>query len=376
MIHLSCRKETTLTGKEKNLFSEHFRQQGLSSNIWDLFGEWVARSTSEVTFFYLKVYSDEKLAGLALFLKIKPVDLRSSYSGLRQNALLKKIAGGLSVLMGNCVYISFRNLITSNLTRPFFCREPGMADDIMKAILTHLKNEKEADMVTIIDTLIHDDVYQREGFTKYPCSSEAWLDVSRYRNVSEYLDEHRNLKKNLRRKKNRIRTEVQQGPLSDMDKAEMKACVECSVETTRVNNPCQKFFEDTVFETEAFNSDKYVHVIVRIDNTVAGFHTFQVSGSSMGGVLGGFNREYSRNNYVYERVIVASLDYAIHNNLKRVHYSLIDNYTKLRLVESLEPCALYFYSGSPLNRNVFKHTYRFNDIHALYLMETQGKKGS
>lgn len=371
-----CRKEKFVEGKEKDLFSKHLREQGLSNNIWDLFDEWVARSTTEVSFFYLKVYADEELIGLGLFVRIKPVDLCSSYSGLRKNALLKTMSRGLSVLVRNCVYISFRNLITSNLTRPFFYREAEMADVIMKAILTYLKNEKEANMITIIDTIVHDGIYRNEEFHKYPCSSEAWLDVSKYQDVSEYLDGHRNLKKNLRRKRSRIVSEVQQGPISGMDKEQMKACVECSVENSRINNPCQKFFEDNIFETDVFNSNKYVHVLVRIDRTIAGFHTFQVSGSDMGGVLGGFNREHCQGNYVYERVIVASLDYAIKNSLKRVHYSLIDNYTKLRLTDSLEPCALYFYSRSRLNRKVFKLTYRFNDIYELYSLEKHGREGS
>jgi hypothetical protein len=92
----------------------------------------------------------------------------------------------------------------------------------------------------------------------------------------------------------------------------------------------------------------------------------------MGGVLGGFHRAYSRKNFVYERVIVASLDYAIQNRINRVNYSVIDNYTKLRLVTSLEPCGLYFYSRSPLNRLVFDSTFRFNDMHELHLLEKHG----
>jgi hypothetical protein len=283
------------------------------------------------------------------------------------------MAGGLSALVRNCVYISFRSLITSNLTRPFFYREAEMADAVMKAMLTHLKNEKEADMVTVIDTIVHDGIYRKEGFHQYPCSSEAWLDVSRYQDVSQFVHGHRNLKKNLRRKRNRIVSEVQQGPMPDRDKAQIKACVECSVENSRINNPCQKFFEENIFETDVFNSNKYVHVLVRSEGTIAGFHTFLVSGSDMGGVLGGFDREYSQGNYVYERVIVASLDYAIQTNMKRVHYSLIDNYTKLRLMDSFEPCALYFYSRSPLNRKVFRFTYRFNDIYELHSLEEQGR---
>jgi len=374
MNNTYCTKDMTLTEQEKEVFSIHLKQQGLSDNVWDLFGEWVARSTPRVSFFYLKVCKDDELIGLGLFVKIKPFDLRSSYSALRNNPFLRQLAGGLSVLSNNCVYLSFRNLITSNLTRPFFYRQPGMADAIMQAILTYLRNEKEADMVTIVDTSVHDDIYQTEGFFKYPSSSEAWLDATRYKDISEYLGEHRSLKKNLSRRKNAVVSETKQGHMSDTDKEQMKACVECSVENSRVNTPCQKFFEDNIFETDVFNSNKYVHILVRVDGTIAGFHTFQVSGSDMGGVLGGFNRDYSQKSFAYERVIVASLDYAIKNNIKRVHYSLIDNYTKLRLIDPLEPCGLYFYSRSPLNRKVFKLTNKFGDIYKLYLLEKQGRK--
>jgi len=112
-----------------------------------------------------------------------------------------------------------------------------------------------------------------------------------------------------------------------------------------------------------------------VEGVIGGFHTFQISGADMGGVLGGFNRDYTRNNYLYERVIAASLDYAIQNNLKRIHYSLIDNQTKLRLVDCLEPCALYFYSRNALNRKVFAMTYRFNDIFKVHMLERSSPTG-
>ena len=91
----------------------------------------------------------------------------------------------------------------------------------------------------------------------------------------------------------------------------------------------------------------------------------------MGGVLGGFNREHTKGAFAYERVIVASLDYAIKNKFKRVHYSLIDNQTKLRLVDSTQACGLYFFSGNALNRTVFKHSYKYSDINKLCRLELQ-----
>ena len=54
---ISCKKESVLTAEEKKIFAGHLESHGLSDNIWDLFGEWVRRSTPGVNFFYLKVYN-------------------------------------------------------------------------------------------------------------------------------------------------------------------------------------------------------------------------------------------------------------------------------------------------------------------------------
>jgi hypothetical protein len=151
--------------------------------------------------------------------------------------------------------------------------------------------------------------------------------------------------------------------------------VACSVEHSRVNNPCQRFFEDNIFATEAYRSDDYVHVLVRVGDTIAGFHTFLHCGRNLGGVLGGFDRDHTRNSFPYERVIVGSLAYAVEHSIDRVHYSLIDNLTKLRLVGEREPCGLYFWSRSRAKRKLFELTYRFGDIHQLSLLEGRAPNG-
>ncbi len=366
---MECRRASNLTQAEKAVFSGHLERHGLAANVWDLYGEWVARSTDEVTFFYLKVFSDGELVGLGLFLRVRPFDIRTSYSRLRGTDAAKKLGALLSRVSSNCVYVAFRNLVTSNHTRPFFFREPELESAAMQAMLQYLKDEREADMVTIVDTSSSGSEYERAGFGAFPCSSEAWFDATSYTEISEYLAAHRSLRKNLSRRKSRITTEVRRGALSTEEQEQLQRCVACSVEYSRVANPCQEFFERHIFDTEVVTSDKYVHILVRVDGVIAGFHIFQVSGSSLGGVLGGFNREYTRNNFLYERVIVASLDYAIEHGLSRVQYSLVDNLTKSRLVDLREPCELYFYSRNPVNRSVFKYAYKYNDIYQLSLLE-------
>ena len=67
MKTISCKKDYTLSEKEKTIFSEHLLREGLSNNVWHLFEEWVARSTTAVNFFYLKVMSGDDLIGVGLF---------------------------------------------------------------------------------------------------------------------------------------------------------------------------------------------------------------------------------------------------------------------------------------------------------------------
>lgn len=371
MNALHCKRDTRLTPAEKRVFATHLAQQGLADNVWDLFEQWVARSTDEVSFFYLKAHRGAALEGLGMFVQIKPFDLRASYVALRRAGPLNRLGALVSRLSGNCVVVSFRNLITSNHTRPFFFREPAQGDEVMGALLAHLWADTSADMVTLVDTADHGALYQQAGFAAYPSSSEAWFDVSRYGDVSEYLANHKSLRRNLKRRNRRVTVEVRQGTLSPEERQQVAACVACSVEHSLVANPCQRFFEAHIFDTDVYRADEHVHILVRVDGTIAGFHTFQVSGTSMGGVLGGFNRALSRNNFLYERVIVASLDHAIGAGLRRLHYSLVDNHTKARLVDLREPCGLYFHSRSPMNRAVFRHTFRYNDVHALWQLENQ-----
>ncbi|MBW2523968.1 MAG: hypothetical protein JRI23_07330 [Deltaproteobacteria bacterium] len=375
MSALRCSKHGTLTGKEKAAFAARLGQQGLAVDVFDLFGEWAARSTDRIEFFYLKVHANSALVGLGLLLRIRPFDLRTSYSRLRRRPTWSKLAGAVSALADNCLYVAFRNLITANLTRPFFCTTADLEDGVMEAILRWLRDRDDADMVSIVDTTVHEDVYRRVGFSRFPTSSEAFFDVGRYDDISQYLAGHRSLKRNLARRKNRVRTEIARGPVSANDREQIRACVACSAGLSKVNNPCQAFFEEHIFDTEVFNAERYTHIRVRVDDHIAGFHIFQTCGTHLGGVLGGFDRAYTRNNFVYERVIVASLQHALEQGLAQVHYSLVDNHTKRRLVPGREPCAVYSFARSPMNRKIFEATYEHSDMYDLFLLEADKPSG-
>jgi len=66
MDNVYCKNDVSLTEEEKRVFVGHLEQLEIANNIWDLFGEWVARSAPRINFFYLKVYMDMELMGLPL----------------------------------------------------------------------------------------------------------------------------------------------------------------------------------------------------------------------------------------------------------------------------------------------------------------------
>jgi len=371
-VILSCKESEALSEDEKSVFEAHLAELGISRNVWDIFEQWVGRSTPEVRFFYLKVYDGADLAGVGLFLRLKPYDIRSSFLKLRTNPVLSLLARGFSALTRNCVYTTFQILVTSNLARPFFFKDPRQQVQVLAAMLDHLKRLPDADSVSLIDHASNAPIFEKEGYDAYPSPSLSWIDATKYSNVSEYLSQHRNLKRNLARKRTNdsVTTEVRQGVLSKTELEELQACVQCSIGNTKVYMPCQTFFERNVFTSKAYTSDDYIHVLVRIHGKVAGFHTFQRSGSHLGGVLGGFNRENNHHHFVYEKVMVAILGHAIDNRFQRVYFSIIDNHTKLRLVTDTEPCKLYFHSRNPGNRNFFQKTFQHSDVNSLHLLET------
>jgi hypothetical protein len=136
-------------------------------------------STVNADFFYLKVYRNNELAGIGLFLKVKPYDLSTSNSKFRNNLLLSKIISVISNISNNCVYFSF-GFLTGNLTRPFFFTHPDKETPVLRAILSRLKQDKEADMIIIMDSSHKTDIFANNGFSRYRAPSETWVDPTKY----------------------------------------------------------------------------------------------------------------------------------------------------------------------------------------------------
>jgi hypothetical protein len=154
----------------------------------------------------------------------------------------------------------------------------------------------------------------------------------------------------------------------------MIECLRHSIDNSKMNTPFQKIFEEKIKDTELFSSEKYLFINIRINNKIVGFTNYIISGSNMAAIIGGYNRNFTRNNYIYERLFVKSLEHAINSGITRLSYGMVDNFTKLRLTGSFDPVSMYFYSSNLILRKMIDLTEKSNDMYRLCLMEEEGIK--
>lgn len=163
--------------------------------------------------------------------------------------------------------------------------------------------------------------------------------------------------------------ETRKGDVPDEIKRGMAKCLECSIRYSKSPLPIQNFFNQNIFRTALFTSDRYIHFVIRVDGQIAGFSTRLSCGKNLIGIMGGYDRELFGNVPVYDLMVVSTLGYCIEHKYKRLVYGVVDNYTKARLMDTFRGLRLYAYSRNSLTRLLFRHAYRFSSAYELSRIE-------
>ena len=375
MNELKCRIDKRLSCEEKKAFGRTLQQQGITESIFLVYENLVDRLDKELQLFCIKAYDGDDIAGAAFFMRVQPVDVLSSISALRENAALQSVIGPLTSGSKACAYLCMRSSTTANIMTPLFVREDEPYERVLGAIFAYMKAELGAELIMVMDSSARNSLYLDEGFGGYPCPSEAVLELKGYGGLSEYLGEHRSTRKNIPPKKN-VSISFQSGELTPDDLQGISACTYASAVHAKSKMPYGEQYTRCLLESSLYRSSDYLHVIVRVDGVIAGFHSYLPCGTSLGAIAGGFNREASKKSFVYERLIAATVDYAIRNRFERIHYGIVDNQTKQRLMNTFEPNRAYYYIASPVERWMMKITNKHTDIYKLYALEERLKRGT
>ena len=370
---LHCREESVLRPEEKQRFSAFFEKHGLSEDIFIFFESLVSLSTERDRFTFVKVFAEDELVGLAMFARIGGHKLYNSLNGrLRKYVFLERLAG----MARSTVYFSMHSVSSPGLPRSFLYTDKDLQEVVNEAILTWAKERRDADSVIIFDSSEASGVYARNSFLCRPFSSDSWIDVRRYQAVGDYLALHKPTRKKLSRLRKRRNVEVEtlRGTVPEEILKGMIACLACSYRHSKGLLPIQEFFNSNLLRTALFESDRFIHFVIRVDGEIAGFSTRLLCGRNLIGIIGGYDRELPGNLPVYELMIATTLEFCIQNGYTRLVYGLVDNHTKARMMDSFREQGFYFYARNPLLRLLLKRAYRFLSGYDLHRIDAEARE--
>ena len=369
---LYCREEKFLTDAEKALFNGYLEKRGLSEAIWLTFDALIKIAEPGEDFVYIKCYESGNLLGLALFARIE----KYSFGQVLRSGWRKiKILTGLFKLFAVSSYFSFSEILSANLTGTAFILDDNLKKAVKEKIMEFLVRDRKARMIAFIDEKSEEAVCRPLGFESYPYISNSWINSENYQSVHDYLAIHKSTRKHLAHSgKNKIKIQIFEGPVPDSYLRQMEKCIEHSEFNSRSLIPFEKTLRKRLFDAEIFRSPDFVHMIAVVDDTAVGFTTFVRCGSFLGGVAGGYNRDFTKNTFIYDRIMVASLEYALKNGFRGVYFGIINNSTKLRLTDSYSELKINLFIRNFFLRKLFPYFYRFSSIHELCCFEKAGRE--
>ena len=360
-LHFSLSEEF-LSPQEQIIFSDYLKERGVDEEIWQLYPCFFKRASKWTRPHVLRVFKANELIGAALLLKCNRVG-----RSLFRSPLLNNPVNWLKIPVLIWLKVGFGPEVIAN---PGFFKNAIDADRTAREMIKYLQHNSIAIFVTDLQS----NASHHVNATVFPYVDEGSVEVAGMKSVQEYIDEHRNLKKKIRSFKNKGGTiEIVRGRPEKKDQQVLIGCCDATMRKSFVHTPFQDAFLDVIDETLHCDSTAFIHIVAKMDGEIFGYHSFVETGSSLRMMHGAFNRDMKSTFHAYENLILASLDFAIGQQLIKVYFGPVMNETKRRMMQISEPCATYFYSNNPVIRRIFALMYSKSQLQNQKLMAFSSK---
>jgi hypothetical protein len=349
--------EEFLSPGEQSLFSAYLKKMDVDETIWELYPCFFKKASKWTRPHVLRVFKDEQLVAAVLLIKCRHVG-----KSLFRSPLLYKPVDWLKIPVWLWLKVGFGPEVIAN---PGFFTSNSDKDLIAEKIIRYLGSRSVAFFIT---DLRRNDSHHGNA-TIFSYVDEGSVDVSEMSSIQDYIDKHKNLKKKIRSFKNKEGTiEILRGKPEKMDRSILLNCCESTMRKSFVHTPFQDAFLGVIEETLHCDSSSFIHMIAKMNGEITGYHSFLQTGSTLRMMHGAFNRDMKSTYHAYENLILASIDFAINQQLKKVYFGPIMNETKRRMMQTSDPCATYFHSKNPVMRNIFAMMYSKSQLQNKKLM--------
>jgi len=325
--------EQFLTNDEKLVFADYLDQSGLDENIWKIFGCLFESSKPGNTPLVLKAYNEEQLCGAAIIVKC------SRYGrALFKNKMLAGI--GNSIGLPFYLWIKF-GCCMDMMSNPGFIKDPQQSKDIYSQMATYLARNS---LLTII--------YDFDDNSKlYPSSSvlpslpHALIDTSEMKELSDYLLDHKNIKKKIRVFQNKGGSfELVKGRLQVKDMEGLKKCFVATSEQSVFYLPYQDLYLNSAINISQIELNNVYYFVARFNGEFLGYQAAIKTGRFLNALHGAFDRTRQTTFHAYDILFVKMTEFALDNDLELIDFGSVLNITKQRMVNQTRDMSYYILS--------------------------------
>jgi hypothetical protein len=365
-MHATHCIDSEVLGPEERLAVERaLARDGLSmSTLW-FFDALVAmgRGRPDFVFHYVKVFFGKRLLGIAMIGVCRRFDRAAMVSPC--HPVLRHAVATLdrSPFASKTLFFCFAEMFTMNIGPAFVTIRAGDAAELRAAVARHLVTRTDCDFVVILDDPAFHATYEEVNLISLPFASNVSIDINGVHDAAVFLQGHRKTRRKLRRlERANVHIEQRADGVDAAERAQMRDCLLQSALHSRTPTPFQPFYNNDIINGAWMNAPGAVHTLLRLDGRIVAFASNFRCGRDLGGIMGGIDRRCGRGLPIYERLIVAEVEFAIANGISRMHYGIANNETKIRLVNRFDPVFAYVGARRRFDRLSLLALYPFSGL--------------
>lgn len=340
-----------LSNEERLVFARFLDQSGLDENIWEIFEYLFKSSVPGNTPLVLKLFNEKQLCGAAVIINC------SRYG----RALFKnKMLAGIGNSIGLPFYLWIRfGCCMDMMSNPGFVKNPQQSEEIYSHMASYLAKNS-------LLTIIYDF---DENSKLYPSSSvlpslpHALIDTSEMKDLSDYLRDHKNIKKKIRVFQNKGGSfELVKGRLENKDMEGLKKCFIATSEQSIFYLPYQDLYLSSAINISQIELNNVYYFVARFNGEFLGYQAAIKTGRFLNALHGAFDRTRQTTFHAYDILFVKMTEFALDNDLELIDFGSVLNITKQRMVNRTRNMSYFIFSKYRIMQWIMTKLLAFTEV--------------
>ncbi|MGE5174589.1 MAG: GNAT family N-acetyltransferase [Betaproteobacteria bacterium] len=313
-----------LSDEETELLNAGLGYFNLDKSIWKVFACLFRSTTKGTTPLVLRVYENGTLSGAAII-----IECRRYGRALFRNRFLAGVMDLLGIPFH--LWIKF-GCCMDMMSNPGFVTDPARAGELHAAMVRYLQSHTF--LAVIYDFTRNSS--QHPGAAVLPSLPHAGIATAGMSSVTDYLKEHKSLKRKLSTFRNNGGTiDIIRGALNSGDVESLRRCFLSTADKSVFYLPYQDLYLAAALTTSSAQLDSVYHFVARLNGQFIGYQAAIKTGSCLNALHGAFDRTLRTTHHAYDLLFLKMVEFAVENRLTSIDFGAVLNETKQRMVNQV-----------------------------------------